>query len=347
MNLLPFISPFKQICQAARETSGAINGQLDNIVQRWAIRLMCGVHIMALFVAWAVPQSPSKNALIASLVLAGFAVPATWTAAAVGQKKLRHNDWRDHIKALYFLWVPLAAFFAYWIGGITTQAWYGGRLNTAYYITSLAYAPFGFILQWKLAGRVSSNASAKLAAAVQKISRVQRVILHPIVGTFSVALSVMLLTLLITHGVIAYLPVLLHQEDGSHLNATIVLSSLNSLVILCITVLCRLRRAIPEYQEYMRAATRTKLETRIARVALIFVTSRATLNGTLIAAIIYGASFATSQWLSAMGVAPALAVYGKEGVSNTLWLLVPAITSREPSGEEGTRLALKRFVKRG
>jgi hypothetical protein len=125
-----------------------------------------------------------------------------------------------------------------------------------------------------------------------------------------------------------------------------VLSSLNSLVILCITVLCRLRRAIPEYQEYTQAATRTKLETRGARVALIFATSRATLNGTLIAAVIYGASFATSQWLSALGVAPALAVYGKEGVSNILWLLVPAINSRESIDEESMRQALQRFVKR-
>jgi hypothetical protein len=156
---------------------------------------------------------------------------------------------------------------------------------------------------------------------------------------------VILLAFLVTDGIVAYLPVLLRREDGSNLNATIVLSSLNSLVILCITVLCRLRRAIPEYQEYTRAGARTKLEKRIARVALIFTTSRATLNGTLIAAVIYGTSFATSQWLSSQGVAPALAVYGKEGVSNLLWLLVPAINLREPSSEESMRLALKRFVK--
>jgi hypothetical protein len=305
---------------------------------------MCGTHIMALFVTWAVPQSPSKNAFIASLILAGFAVPATWTAAAVKQKKL-HPNWRDHIKALYFLWVPLAAFFAYWVGGVATQAWYGGRLNTAYYITSLAYAPFGFILQWKLAGKAKQQEDTE-QQVVQKISRLQCITLHPIVGTFSVALAVTLLALLITNGIVAYLPVLWHQEDGSNLNATIVLSSLNSLVILCITVLCRLRRAIPEYQEYTQAATRTKLETRGARVALIFATSRATLNGTLIAAVIYGASFATSQWLSALGVAPALAVYGKEGVSNILWLLVPAINSRESIDEESMRQALQRFVKR-
>jgi hypothetical protein len=81
-------------------------------------------------------------------------------------------------------------------------------------------------------------------------------------------------------------------------------------------------------------------------VALIFTTSRAALNGTLVAVVIYGTSFATSQWLSALGVAPALAVYGKEGVSNLLWLLVPAINSREPISEESMRLALKRFMKR-
>jgi len=342
---ISFIRTFKQMCQAIGKTSRAINGQLDIIVQRWAIRLMCSTHIMALFITWAVPQSPSKNALIASLVLAGFAVPATWTAAAVRQKRRHHNGWRNHVKALYFLWVPLAAFFAYWIGGVAAQAWYDGRLNTAYYITSLAYAPFGFILQWKLAGQTSKQEDTK-QEAVQKSSLVQRLTLHPIVGTFSVALAVTLLAFLVTDGIVAYLPVLLHQGDGSNLNATIVLSSLNSLVILCITVLCRLRRAIPEYQEYTRAGTRTKLEKRIARVALIFTTSRATLNGTLVAAVIYGASFATSQWLSALGVAPAQAVYGKEGVSNILWLLVPAINSREPIGEESMRQALKRFVKR-
>jgi hypothetical protein len=341
-----FISTFKRTCQAAREMSRAINRQMDNIVQRWAIRLMCGTHIMALFITWAVPQSPTKNALIASLVLAGFAVPATWTAAAVRQKRRQHNGWRDNIKTLYFLWVPLAAFFAYWIGGVTAQAWYGGELNAAYYITSLAYAPFSFILQWKLAGQTNRREDAKQEAAVQRLSRIQRIMLHPIVGTFSVALAVMLLAFLITHGIVAYLPVLLRQEDSPHLNATVALSSLNSLVILCITVLCRLRRAIPEYREYMQANTRTKLEARVARAALIFTTSRATLNGTFIAAIIYGSSFATSQWLSSQGVAPALAVYSKESVSNLLWLLVPAINSREPISDESMRLALKRFVKR-
>jgi uncharacterized membrane protein len=299
---------------------------------------------MALFVTWAIPQSPSKNALIAAAVLSGFAVPATWTAAAVKQKKLRPN-WRDDIKATYVLWVPLAAFGTYWLGGFAAQAWYGGRLNTAYYITSLAYAPFGFLLQWKLASQASRQEDIKQEAG-QKISRIQRLMLHPLIGTLSVALAVTLLALLVAHGIVAYLPVLLHQGDGSNLNATIVLSSLNSLVILCITVLCRLRRIIPEYQEYTRTGARTKQETRIARVALIFTTSRAALNGTLIAVVIYGASFATSQWLSALGVAPALAVYGKEGVSNILWLLVPAINSRESIDEESMRQALQRFVKR-
>jgi hypothetical protein len=335
-----------QMCQVVRNTFRAINGQMDGITQRWAIRLTLGAHFMALLAAWAIPQSPSKNALIASSILAGFAVPATWTAAAVGQKQLRHNDWRDHMKALYLLWVPLAAFCAYWIGGVATQAWYGGKLNTAYYITSLAYAPFGFLLQWTLAGRASRQERSYQKVMTRQLSPIQRFTLHPLVGTLGVALALTLLALLVMHGIVAYLPVLLHQEDGSKLNATIVLSSLNSLVILFITVLCRLRRALPEYREYMQAAGRTKLEMRVARVALIFVTSRAALNGTLIATVIYGAGFATSQWLSTLGVAPALAVYGKEGVSNLLWLLVPALNSREPINDESMRLALKRFVKR-
>ncbi len=332
--------------QIIRSVLRLINMQMDGIVRHKAIRLTLGMQLVALLVTLAVPQSPSKNALIASAVLASFAVPATWIAATVGQKQLRQNGWRGHMKALYLLWVPLAAFCAYLIGGVATQTWYGGRLNTAYYITSIAYAPFGFLLQWTLAGRASRQEHPHSEAMTRQLSLFQRFTLHPLVGTLGVALALTLLALLITHGIVAYLPVLLHQSDGSKLNSTIVLSSLNALVILFITVLCRLRRAIPEYREYAHASGRSSQDTRIARVALVFVTSRAALSGTLVATIIYGTSFATSQWLSTLGVAPALAVYGKEGVSNLLWLLVPAINSREPINDESMRLALKRFVKR-
>jgi hypothetical protein len=329
-----------------RQVFQTINQRLDATIPRWAPLLAVMAHVVALLVVTTVPQSPIKNALVAALVLSGFAVPATWVAAAAGTRKLRRNGWRAHVKALYILWVPLAAFTAYWGGGIVAQLWYGGALTSTYYYTSLIYAPFSFLLQWKLASRTGEQKSVK-ESATQQPSRLQRFMLHPITSTASVALAVMLLFTAIQYGIVSYLPTLLHQRNGSNAsNSTLTLTSLNSLVIILITSACRLRRTLPVYREYVRRGTRTRLEIRVARLALTFGIAWATLEGTLVAALIYGIGFETSQLLSNLGTAAAWAVYGKELVSNTLWLLVPLINSREQTSEETARTTIMQFLAR-
>lgn len=333
-----------------RQVFQTINQHLDATIQRWAASLAFTAHLVALLVVIVVPQSPVKNAIIAALVLSGFAVPATWMAAAARTRKLLRNGWRAHVKVLYNLWVPLAAFIAYWGGGIIAQFWYGGELTSTYYYTSLLYAPFSFLLQWRLASRTDEQQSMQEGiqeSARQQPSRLQRFMLHPITSTGSVALAVMLLFTAVKYGIVSYLPTLFHQGSGSHAsNSTLTLTALNSLVIILITSLCRLRRTRPEYRAYVRAATRSRLEIRVARLTLTFSTAWATLEGTLVAALIYGIGFETSQLLSSLGLASALAVYAKEGVSNTLWLLVPLVNAREQASEETARAAIMQFLAR-
>lgn len=327
-----------------------INQRLDATIQRRASLLAIMAHVVALLVVIVVPQSPVKNALIAALVLSGFAVPATWVATAARTRNLRRNGWRAHVKALYNLWVPLAAFIAYWGGGIVAQIWYDGALTSTYYFTSLIYSPFGFLLQWRLASRTDEQKSVKeevKESAMQQPSRLQRFMLHPITSTGSVALAVMLLFTAVKYGIVSYLPTLFHQGSGSHAsNSTLTLTALNSLVIILITSLCRLRYTRSEYRAYVRAGTRSRLEIRVARLTLTFSIAWATLEGTLVAALIYGIGFETSQLLSDLGLASALAVYAKEGVSNTLWLLVPLVNAREQASEETARAAIMQFLAR-